>query len=135
MTDGKKEIEEWIGVGRRKTSVASVRVRPGTGKVDINGREFKEYFVQDIQQLTVMSPFKHVSGKGSWDLIVRVRGGGIEAQAEALRLGIARALVERDETLRHEFKELGYMTRDSRKKERKKYGRAGARKRFQFSKR
>lgn len=135
MTDGKNEIEEWLGVGRRKTSVASVRIRPGTGKVDINGREFKEYFPQDIQQMTAMSPFKLVSGKGSWDMIVRVRGGGVEAQAEALRLGIARALVERDETLREGFKDLGYLTRDSRKKERKKYGRAGARKRFQFSKR
>ena len=135
MTDGKNEIEEWLGVGRRKTAVASVRVRPGSGKIDINGRDFKEYFVQDIQQLTALAPFKQVSGKANWDLIVRVRGGGIETQAEALRLGIARALVQRDDTLRQEFKDLGYLTRDSRKKERKKYGHAGARKRFQFSKR
>ncbi len=135
MTDGKKQMEEWLGVGRRKTAVASVRVRPGSGKFDINGRELKDYFAQDIQQQTILAPFKLLEGNANWDLIVRVRGGGLEAQAEALRLGITRALVLRDDSLRQEFKDLGFLTRDSRKKERKKYGRAGARKRFQFSKR
>lgn len=135
MTIAKKEIEEWLGVGRRKTSVASVRIRPGSGKADINGKELTTYFPQEMQQNTVLAPFKKLEGSSNWDIIVRVRGGGMEGQAEALRLGIARALVKRDEALREEFKDLGYLTRDSRKKERKKYGRAGARKRFQFSKR
>ena len=128
-------MEEQLGTGRRKTSVASVRLRSGSGSIDINGREFEAYFPQELQRKTIMSPFAAASVKTSYDIIVRVRGGGVEAQAEAVRLGIARALIEEDETRRHALKEAGYLTRDSRKKERKKYGRAGARKRFQFSKR
>lgn len=134
MTDT-KQIEEWIGVGRRKTAVASVRIRPGTGKIDVNGRAFEEYFPQKIQQKVALAPFEKIEGNRQHDIIVRVRGGGPEGQAEALRLGIARALVKQYENLHHEFKEEGFLTRDSRKREREKYGRPGARKRFQFSKR
>lgn len=130
-----KQIEEWIGVGRRKRAVASVRIRPGSGKFDVNGRELKEYFPQQFQQQIILAPFKLIESNANHDVIVRVRGGGPEGQAEALRLGIARALVLRDDSIQHELKELGFLTRDSRKRERKKYGQPGARKRFQFSKR
>lgn len=128
-------IEETLATGRRKTAVASVRVRSGKGQVDINGRNIEQYFPLELQRKTLFAPFEKVGGHGRYDLIIRVNGGGLEAQAIAIRLGLARALVENDENLRHDYKEKGFLTRDSRKKERKKYGRAGARKRFQFSKR
>lgn len=128
-------VEETLATGRRKTAVASIRLRSGNGSVDINGRKLEEYFPLEIQRKTVFAPFDKLGGHGRYDMIIRVRGGGVEAQAVAIRLGLARALVENDENLRHDFKTQGYLTRDSRKKERKKYGRAGARKRFQFSKR
>ena len=128
-------LQEQVATGRRKTAVASVRVRPGTGQIDINGKKFDEYFPVEIQRQTVLAPFQKMGGNGRYDLIIRVKGGGIEGQAIAARLGIARALVVEDDSLHHDFKEKGFLTRDSRKRERKKYGRAGARKRFQFSKR
>ena len=128
-------VEETVATGRRKTAVASVRLRSGKGNVDINGRKLEEYFPLEIQRKTVFSPLNNIGGHAGYDMIIRVKGGGIEAQAIAIRLGLARALVENDETLRHDLKTQGFLTRDSRKKERKKYGRAGARKRFQFSKR
>lgn len=128
-------MQEQVATGRRKTSVASVRLRTGKGNVDINGRLFDQYFPLELQRSTIMAPFAAAKVKGNYDILVRVRGGGVEAQAEAIRLGISRALVQEDETRRHSLKEEGFLTRDSRKKERKKYGRAGARKRFQFSKR
>lgn len=128
-------VEETLATGRRKTAVASIRLRSGNGQIDINGRKIEQYFPLEIQRKTIFSPLEKLGGHGRYDMIIRVRGGGLEAQAIAIRLGLARALVENDENLRHEFKEHGYLTRDSRKKERKKYGRAGARKRFQFSKR
>lgn len=132
----KKKIEERIGVGRRKTAVSSVRVRPGTGKVNVNGREGLEaYFPSSLQRDTILAPLQMFSSPGRYDMIIRVKGGGIEAQAIATRLGISRALVQEDENLRKNLKEVGFLTRDPRKKERKKYGRAGARKGFQFSKR
>jgi len=127
--------QEKIATGRRKTAVASVRLRPGSGQIDINNRAFDQYFPTSIQRQTVLAPFQKIGGNGSFDLVIRVKGGGVEAQAIATRLGIARALQSDDESLRHSFKEAGFLTRDSRKKERKKYGLAGARKRFQFSKR
>lgn len=127
--------EETLATGRRKTAVASIRLRSGNGNVDINGRKLEQYFPLEIQRKTVFAPFDKLGGHDRYDMIIRVKGGGIEAQAVAIRLGLARALVENDENLRHDFKTQGYLTRDSRKKERKKYGRAGARKRFQFSKR
>lgn len=128
-------LEEKVATGRRKTAVASVRLRPGTGQIDINHKQFDQYFPVDIQRQMVLAPFQKIGGNGKFDLIVRVKGGGIEAQVIATRLGIARALLSEDESLHHDFKEKGFLTRDSRKKERKKYGLAGARKRFQFSKR
>lgn len=128
-------VEETLATGRRKTAVASVRLRSGNGKVDINGRSIEQYFPLEIQRKTLFAPLEKMGGNGRYDMIIRVNGGGIEAQAIAIRLGLARALVQNDENLRHDFKEHGYLTRDSRKRERKKYGKAGARKRFQFSKR
>lgn len=126
---------ETVTTGRRKTSVASVRLRDGSGKIDVNGRQFNEYFTQDIQRKSILAPFEKIGGNKKYDLIIRVKGGGLEGQTIAVRLGLARALVEQDEGLRHDLKEQGFLTRDPRKRERKKYGHAGARKRFQFSKR
>lgn len=127
--------EEIVAVGRRKTAVASVRVRPGSGKIDVNGKAFNEYFPLEIQRRSVLAPFEKMGGNQKFDMIIRVKGGGIEGQVIASRLGVARALLHEDENLHHEFKVHAFLTRDSRKKERKKYGRKGARKRFQFSKR
>lgn len=128
-------IQETTGTGRRKTSVAAVRLRPGSGKIDINSRSFEDYFPVELQRRTVLAPLDKFGIANNYDLIIRVKGGGIEGQAIAVRLGITRALVKEDEQKRHDFKELGFLTRDPRKKERKKYGHAKARKRFQFSKR
>lgn len=127
-------MEETVTTGRRKTAVANVRLRNGSGKIDVNGRPFEEYFTQEIQRKNILAPFSKMGYK-KYDMIVRVKGGGLEGQTIAVRLGIARALVRLDEQLRHDFKEHGFLTRDPRKREREKYGRAGARKRFQFSKR
>ncbi len=131
----KKKIQEFIGVGRRKTAVASVRLRKGKGQVNINGKKLNEYFPLTFQQNIVLSPLKMFEAQSNYDILIRTKGGGLEAQSTAARLGIARALVLENEDLRGQLKELGYLTRDPRKKERKKYGLAGARKRFQFSKR
>lgn len=129
-------MQEFIGTGRRKTSVASVRLRPkGSGKFDINGRAFEDYFPDEQQRATILAPLEKFDLAQNYDVIVRVKGGGIQGQMIATRLGISRALVEQDESKKHELKELGFLTRDSRMRERKKYGLAGARKRFQFSKR
>lgn len=127
--------EEIIATGRRKTAVASVRLRGGKGAIDVNGRKLEEYFPLELQRKNVLAPFEKVGGHKKYDLIIRVKGGGVEGQAIAVRHGIARALVSQDETLRQELKAEGFLTRDPRKREREKYGRAGARKRFQFSKR
>lgn len=128
-------VEETVGTGRRKTAVASVRLRHGNGNVDINGKKMEDYFPLEFQRKTIFAPLDKIGNRERYDMIIRVKGGGLEAQAIAIRLGLARALVENDETIRQEFKGEGFLTRDPRKKERKKYGRAGARKRFQFSKR
>src|SRR5579871_2127579 len=125
-------LKETIGIGRRKTAVSSVRLRKGTGIIDINGRTFEEYFPLRLQRDTILAPLQKFSNPEKVDLIIRVKGGGLEAQAIATRLGISRALVQEDDAIRGDLKELGFLTRDPRKKERKKYGRKGARKRFQF---
>lgn len=130
----KNTIEETTATGRRKTAVASVRMRQGNGKIDVNGRPFEEYFPLELQRNTILSPLEKTEHK-KMDLLIRVKGGGIEAQAIAIRLGLSRALVHENDQLRPELKSLGYLTRDPRKKERKKYGQPGARKRYQFSKR
>lgn len=128
-------LKEKIGTGRRKTSVASVRLRPGTGKVDVNGRKMEDYFPLELQRRAILAPLEKVSDPSRYDMIIRVKGGGIQGQVIATRLGISRALVQEDETRRHDLKVIGFLTRDPRKKERKKYGLRGARKRGQFSKR
>jgi small subunit ribosomal protein S9 len=128
-------LQETVTTGRRKTAVASVRLRQGTGKIDVNGREFETYFPLEVQRNTILAPFEKLGGAGRYDMIIRVKGGGIEGQVIATRLGVARALLEENDSLHHDFKAQGFLTRDSRRRERKKYGRAGARKRFQFSKR
>jgi len=127
--------EEYVDTGRRKTAVASVRMRRGTGIVNVNGRKFEDYFPLELQRQTALAPLTQSRLEKEFDLVVRVRGGGIEGQASAVRLGVARVLVQLNQDLRHDLKESGFLTRDSRKKERKKYGQKGARKRFQFSKR
>lgn len=128
-------MADYLGTGRRKRAVSSVRLKKGKGKVDVNGKELKDYFTSDIQRNAILEPIVKFSSIDKYDLVIRAKGGGISAQAEATRLGIARALVRENENLRSKLKDLGFLTRDSRKKERKKYGLAGARKRFQFSKR
>jgi small subunit ribosomal protein S9 len=127
--------QEYIGTGRRKTAVASVRLRPGTGKVDVNGKAFDAYFADPLHRDMIVSPLQKVASTERYDMVIRVKGGGIQGQAEATRLGLSRALVEEDGARRQDLKGLHYLTRDPRKRERKKYGLAGARKRFQFSKR
>ncbi len=128
-------MKEQIGTGRRKTAVASVRLRAGKGNVLVNGKKFEEYFTLELQRQAVLAPLTKVSSPSNYDVIIRVTGGGIQGQMIAARLGIARALVQEDQGNRQGLKALGYLTRDPRKRERKKYGLAGARKRFQFSKR
>jgi small subunit ribosomal protein S9 len=127
--------QENIGTGRRKTSVASVRIRPGKGNVLVNGKKFEEYFPLQLQRMVILAPLQKVSSPERYDILIRVKGGGPQGQVIAARLGIARALVQEDKERRHDLKTIGFLTRDPRKRERKKYGLAGARKRFQFSKR
>jgi len=131
----KKKIKEFVGVGRRKTAVASVRLRKGKGKIDINGKKLEEYFPSSFAREIVLSPLVKFDLVDKYDLVIRAKGGGCQSQATASRLGVARAIVKENEDFRANLKDLGYLTRDPRKKERKKYGLAGARKSFQFSKR
>jgi small subunit ribosomal protein S9 len=121
--------------GRRKTSVAQVRLTRGTGKRTINGRDFREYFTRETLVTATEAPLSITNNSVHWDVSASVRGGGLTGQAGAVRLGIARALVESDAQLRRPLRTAGFLTRDSRMVERKKYGQAGARRRFQFSKR
>jgi small subunit ribosomal protein S9 len=122
-------------VGRRKTAVARVYMKAGSGEVTVNGRELKEYFPSEILRIVLNQPFTVTSTVGAFDLNVNVKGGGTKGQAEATRMAIARALCESNIELRPALKKQGFLTRDSRMVERKKYGRRKARKRFQFSKR
>lgn len=123
------------GTGKRKTSVARVFLRPGKGAATINGRPLDEYFTTVTQRSLVREPLRATESMESFDLFVTVKGGGLNGQAGAVRHGIARALVDSNPELRGVLKEQGFLTRDARKKERKKYGQRGARARFQFSKR
>ena len=122
-------------VGRRKTAVARVLLRPGRGEWSINGRPLAEYFPSMIHQLRAEEPFKVTETDGQFDVRVRVQGGGLTGQADAIRMGLARALLKNDEETRPVLRSNGLLTRDARKVERKKPGRPKARKRFQFSKR
>lgn len=128
-------IQETTATGRRKTAVSSVRLRPGSGNIEVNGSPLETYFPLELQRTTILSPLAKYGVQSNYDITIRVKGGGIEGQVIATRLGLTRALVKEDENKRHDFKELGFLTRDPRKRERKKYGQKGARKRFQFSKR
>jgi small subunit ribosomal protein S9 len=126
---------EFLGTGRRKTSVARVRLSSGTGKIVVNGRTFENYFPMDQLRMQVTQPLSITNTADKFDVRVKVSGGGPNGQAGAVRHGIARALLLVDATLRASLKAEGFLTRDSRMKERKKYGQPGARKRFQYSKR
>jgi small subunit ribosomal protein S9 len=122
-------------VGRRKTSVARVLLRPGSGKWKVNGREMEDYFPRPTHQIRLVEPFKASGTEGQFDVQIRVHGGGLTGQSDAVRMGLARALVVHDEELRGTMREKGMLTRDARKVERKKPGQPKARKNFQFSKR
>ena len=126
---------EYYGTGRRKTSTARVFLRPGTGTITVNHREFERFFPTDALRVQVKRPLQVTETGEKFDVLATVAGGGVNSQSGAVRLGIARALVEFNAELRKALKKDGLLTSDSRVKERKKYGLAGARKRFQFSKR
>ena len=126
---------EYYATGRRKTSAARVFLRPGTGAITVNHREFDQYFPTDALRTQVRRPLQLTETADKFDILATVAGGGVNGQAGAVRLGIARALVEFNAELRKQLKKDGLLTSDSRIKERKKYGMDGARKRFQFSKR
>jgi small subunit ribosomal protein S9 len=121
--------------GKRKTAVARIYLRPGTGNILVNQRPYDQYFPRSASQLLIQQPFEIIEVQGRYDVEARVAGGGLAAQADAVRFGIARALTVADGERRSPLKKQGLLTRDARKKERKKYGRPGARKRFQYSKR
>jgi len=131
----KAKFGYWWGTGRRKTSVARVRIRPGTGKLVINKRDFETYFTKDQDRKAVLAPLKAVNGEKAFDVFVNVKGGGTTGQAGATLLGVARALKTYDENYLPALRDNGLLTRDPRMVERKKPGQAGARRRFQFSKR
>jgi len=122
-------------VGRRKTSTARITLRPGKGEWKVNGRTLAEYFPRETHRIRIEEPLRATGLDGQFDVLVRVNGGGLTGQADAVRMGLARAIVEDDEEARPTLRERGLLTRDPRKVERKKPGRPKARKRFQFSKR
>jgi small subunit ribosomal protein S9 len=126
---------QYYGTGRRKASVARVFLRPGSGKFTVNHREFEVYFVTEQQRVSAKRPLALVEMTSNFDVLANVSGGGVSAQADAVKMGIARALLEVNADLRKTLKGEGLLSRDARIKERKKYGQKGARKRFQFSKR
>ena len=129
------KIPEYLGTGRRKTAIARVRLASGTGKITVNGRQFENYFTLETQRVTAAQPLAVTGTAEKFNVRVNVTGGGPNGQAGAVRHGIARALLQFDANLRGALKAEGLLTRDSRMKERKKYGQPGARKRFQYSKR
>jgi|SRR5579859_3373960 len=129
------ESNEFLGTGRRKTAVARVRLATGSGKITVNGRAFENYFPTDTLRMQVSQPLVATGTQARFDIHINVSGGGPNGQAGAVRHGIARALLATDANLRPTLKSEGLLTRDPRKRERKKYGQPGARKRFQYSKR
>ena len=130
-----EQAVEYCATGRRKTSVARVRLSPGTGEMSVNGSSLEEYFPRETLVMLIKQPLECVDALGKYNLRARVSGGGMSGQAGAIRLGIARALLKVDEEMRSALRRAGYLTRDPRMKERKKYGQKGARARFQYSKR
>ena len=129
------ELVQYYGTGRRKSAVARVYLRPGSGDYKVNGRPFDQYFVTEAQRSSARQPLLSTDTAASFNVVANVSGGGVNGQADAMKLGIARALMQFNAELRKKLKAEGLVTRDSRGKERKKYGQKGARKRFQFSKR
>ena len=132
MPDPSKAI---YATGRRKHAVARVWLQPGTGKVDINRRTLEDYFGRETSRMVFRQPLELTETTGRFDVFVNVSGGGLSGQADAIRHGISRSLIQVDPAYRPALKKAGYLTRDARQKERKKYGQRGARARFQFSKR
>ncbi len=129
------EKVEYYGTGRRKSAVARVFLRPGNGDVKVNGKAFNEHFVTVAQRIDAMQPLQAVEMANNFNAVISVDGGGVNGQAGAVKMGIARALIVFNPELRPKLKSAGMLRRDPRGKERKKYGQKGARKRFQFSKR
>jgi small subunit ribosomal protein S9 len=129
------DLVQYYGTGRRKSAIARVFLRPGSGNFQVNGKGLEVYFVTEQQRVSAKKPLALTELTGSFDVLTTVRGGGVSAQADAVKMGISRALLEFNAELRKQLKGEGLLTRDARQKERKKYGQKGARKRFQFSKR
>jgi small subunit ribosomal protein S9 len=129
------EAVQYYGTGRRKSAVARVFLRPGSGDFKVNGKAFDQYFVTSAQRSSARQPLISTETGTAFNIVVRVNGGGVNGQADAVKLGIARALMQFNAELRKKLKTEGLVSRDSRSKERKKYGQKGARKRFQYSKR
>jgi small subunit ribosomal protein S9 len=129
------KLVQQLGTGRRKTATARIFLRPGKGEITVNHRPFENYFVSESARAYVRQPLLATETAERFDIAILANGGGITGQAGAARLGIARALIEFNSELRGKLKQLGFLTRDARAHERKKYGQKGARKRFQFSKR
>ena len=129
------DLVQYYGTGRRKSAIARVFLRPGTGEWKVNGKAFEVYFVTEQQRVAAKRTLGVAELAGSFDVVTTVKSGGVAAQADAVKLGIARALIEFNPELRKTLKAEGLLTRAARQKERKKYGQKGARKRFQFSKR
>jgi small subunit ribosomal protein S9 len=128
-------MEQYYGTGRRKAAIARVFLRPGSGRITVNGKDFQEYFRGIFAGVQALEPLKVTNTAGRYDALITVRGGGPTGQADAIKLGVARALLGVDPNFRPTLKEGGYLTRDARSVERKKYGLKGARKAPQFSKR
>lgn len=129
------DVTQGYGTGRRKSATARVFVRPGSGEITVNRRTFEEYFQNEVHRMIIRQPLHLVDSVGKYDVLVNVEGGGVAGQAGAVRHGITRALIDVNGEYRVRLKKAGFVTRDPRAKERKKYGQKGARKRFQFSKR
>jgi len=129
------ELVQYYGTGRRKTAIARVYLRPGNGDFKVNGRAFEEYFVTPAQRASAKQPLVSTDTAATFNVLARVTGGGVNGQADAVKLGITRALMLFNAELRKGLKSAGIVTRDPRAKKRKKYGQKGARKRFQYSKR
>ncbi|HWG19876.1 MAG TPA: 30S ribosomal protein S9 [Terracidiphilus sp.] len=129
------DLVQYYGTGRRKSAIARVFLRPGTGEWKVNGKAFDEYFVTEQQRVAAKRTLVVAEMAANFDVVTTVKSGGVSSQADAVKMGIARALIEFNPELRKMLKAEGLLTRDARQKERKKYGQKGARKRFQFSKR
>jgi small subunit ribosomal protein S9 len=127
--------ERYYATGKRKTTIARVWLRPGGGKIEVNKRAFNDYFPRETLRMTILQPLELTNTVGQFDVYVNVKGGGVSGQAGAIRHGISKALLTYNEKLRDVLKKAGFITRDPRVKERKKYGQRGARARFQYSKR